>query len=265
MKKSNIRIVLILMITALLIMTGCSSSEDKTAVGISWCEDITVAESEYSEDLAAYIAAVKKAGGTPVLLDLYESSSEADEALKSIDALIITGGEDINPQYYRQEPAEELETVNSDRDTSDMLLVEAVMKTDIPVLAVCRGCQLINVAAGGSLTQDIPSQLETGDEMHRSADLVDFAYHNINIEYGSQLYDIMGETSLRVNSWHHQAIRELADSYEVSAISDYGIIEAIENKDRDFFIGVQFHPEWHVVEGDMEFLKIFEALINHAR
>lgn len=122
-----------------------------------------------------------------MLLDLYESSNEADEALKSIDALIITGGEDINPKYYRQEPAEELEAVNSDRDTSDMLLVEAVMKTDIPVLAVCRGCQLINVAAGGSLTQDIPSQLETGDEKHRSSDLVDFAYHNINIEYGSQL------------------------------------------------------------------------------
>lgn len=264
MKKPNIRIVLILMIAALLIMTGCSSSEDKAAVGISWCEDITVDESEYSEDLAAYIAAVKKAGGTPVLLDLYESSKEADEALKSIDALIITGGEDINPKYYGQEPADELEDVNSKRDASDMLLVEAVMETDIPVLAVCRGCQLINVAAGGSLTQDIPSQLETGDEKHRNADLADFAYHNINIEYGSQLYEIMGETSLRVNSWHHQAIRELADSYEVSAISDYGVIEAIENKDRDFFIGVQFHPEWHVVEGDMEFLKIFEALINHA-
>ncbi len=270
MNRKSIKLISLVMVFVLaaFFTVGCGSdnrTSDKTAVGISWCEDITVDESEYSEDLQAYITAVEKAGGRPVLLDLYESREEADKALESIDALIITGGEDINPEYYNEEPVEELEDVNTARDVSDMLLVEAVTDTDIPVLAICRGCQLLNVAAGGSLTQDIPSQLDTGNEEHRSADLIDFAYHNINIEHGSKLYDIMGEDTLEVNSWHHQCISELADGYTVSAISDYGIIEGIERDDKDFFIGVQFHPEWHVVDGDMEFIKLFEALIEHSR
>ena len=257
----------LIMLLAVFFTTGCGGSTDeasKVAVGISWCEDITVDESEYSEDLAAYITAVEQAGGEPVLLELYENRGEADKALDSVDALIITGGEDIDPAYYNEEPEEELEEVNTARDVSDMLLAEAVMDTDIPVLAICRGCQLINVAGGGSLTQDIPAQLDTGSEKHRSDDLVDFAYHNINIEEGSKLYEIMGTDKLKVNSWHHQSIKDLADGYTVSAVSDYGIIEAIERDDKGFFIGVQFHPEWHVVEGDTEHLKIFKALIKNA-
>ena len=228
-------------------------------IGISWCDDIDV--EEYGEDLQAYVDAVVKAGGNPVLFPLFESLEEADAALDMVVALILTGGEDIDPVYYNEEPHENLEEVNEARDKSDFLLLEAALERDFPVLAICRGIQVLNVFSGGSLYQDLPTQLDS-DISHRDLEEEDFEYHDIFIWEGSHLADIFGSGTMNVNSWHHQGIKELGDNLLVTAIADDDTIEGIQREDASFIIGVQFHPEWHVDDGDMEFLKIFEKMVS---
>jgi len=245
---------------------GCVESDipivdNRAIIGISWCEEIEV--EEYSEDLQAYIHAVDKAGGIPVLLPLIAEEGEAEEALDGIDALIMTGGEDIDPSYYNEEPDVNLEEVNSPRDKSDYILLNAALKRDMPVLAICRGHQFLNVVSGGTLYQDIPTQYET-EILHRSLDQVDFEYHNIGIVKGSKLTDIMGAGTILANSWHHQAIKDLGSGLYVIATAEDGMIEAIEREGDTFVVGVQFHPEWHVEDGDMEYLAIFEKLVDQA-
>jgi putative glutamine amidotransferase len=236
---------------------------DRAIIGISWCEDTDV--SEYSEDLQAYIDAVELAGGVSILLPLIAEEGEAVQALDGIDALIMTGGEDIDPSYYNEEVEPTLEEVNAARDQSDFILLTAALERDMPILAICRGYQFLNVVCGGTLYQDIPTQFET-ETLHRSLDQVDFVYHNIDIAEGSQLAEIMGSDPINVNSWHHQAIKDLGDGLSVVAMAQGGIVEAIEKDGSTFVLGVQFHPEWHVVDGDMAHLvhlALFEKLVEY--
>lgn len=233
---------------------------DRPIIGISWCEDTDV--SEYSEDLQAYIDAVELAGGVSILLPLLEEEAQANEWLEEIDALIMTGGEDIDPSYYNEKPDANLEDVNSERDQSDYILLTVALERNMPVLAICRGHQMLNVVCGGSLYQDIPTQYET-DILHRSLDEVDFEYHDIGIVKGSKLAEIMGSGSIEVNSWHHQAIKDLGLGLYIVATSADGMVEAIEREGMAFVVGVQFHPEWHVEDGEMEYLAIFEKLVEY--
>ena len=230
-------------------------------IGISWCEDISA--DEHSEDLQAYIDAVEKAGGEPILLPLITDEDQAQKALETIDGLVMTGGEDIDPSYYGEEPDAKLETVNPERDKSDYILLNAALEEDMPVLAICRGCQYLNVICGGTLYQDIPTQYDT-DILHRSVDQVDFAYHDINISEGSHLADIMGAGKLNVNSWHHQCIKEVGNGLKVVATAEDGIVEAIEKEEATFTVGLQFHPEWHVDDGDTQFLELFKKLVEYS-
>lgn len=269
MKKtalSKFGLVLIVLVLAAFATLGCgeaNSSLDTELpnIGITWCDEIDT--DEYGEDLQAYIDAVEKAGGNPILLPLIDSEEEAKEILKSIGALILTGGEDVNPIYYDEEPDPYLEEVNEKRDKSDFLLLDAAIESDFPILAICRGCQVLNVIRGGTLYQDIPTQYESTIP-HRSSDEIDFEYHDINIAEDSHLAGIMGSGILNVNSWHHQGIKELGDGLAVTAKTEDEMIEAIEMVDASFIIGVQFHPEWHVDDGDMEFLKMFKKIIKLA-
>ena len=233
---------------------------DRPIIGISWCEKTDV--SEYSEDLQAYIDAAELAGGVPMLLPLITDEAGANEWLEEIDALIMTGGEDIDPSYYNEKADANLEDVNSERDQSDYILLTAALEKNMPVLAICRGHQMLNVVCGGSLYQDIPTQYET-DILHRSLDEVDFEYHDIGIVKGSKLAEIMGSGSIEVNSWHHQAIKDLGLGLYIVATSADGMVEAIEREGMAFVVGVQFHPEWHVDDGDMEYLAIFEKLVEY--
>lgn len=236
-----------------------TSTDNRAIIGISWCEETDV--EEYSEDLQAYIDAIDKAGGVSLLLPLLTEEGKAEEALDSIDALIMTGGEDIDPSYYGEEPNANLEEVNSPRDKSDYLLLTAALERDMPVLAICRGHQMLNVVCGGTLYQDIPTQYET-EVFHRSPDQLDFEYHNIGIVKGSELAEIMGPGTVAVNSWHHQAIKDLGEGLYVIATAADGIVEAVEGDGTAFVLGVQFHPEWHVDDGDMVHLELFKKLIE---
>lgn len=259
-------VVLLSFVLLAFISFGCrnndsSSNPDLPDIGISWCEDIDT--DEHSEDLQAYIDAVEQAGGKPVLLPLIEDEDQAEKALAAVDGLVMTGGEDIDPSYYHEEPDANLETVNPARDKSDYILLSTALEKDMPVLAICRGCQYLNVICGGTLYQDIPTQYNTKLQ-HRSTDQVDFVYHDIDISEGSHLADMMGEGKLNVNSWHHQCIKDLGRGLKSVATAEDGIVEAIEKEDATFVVGLQFHPEWHVDYGDTQFLDIFKKLVEHS-
>ena len=237
----------------------------KVNVGISWCEDID--QEEHGEDLQAYINTVEKAGGNPVLLPLVKDQSEAKAELEKVDVLIMTGGEDVDPSYYNEEPDPKLEEVNKERDVSDMALLKEAIEEDRPVLCTCRGAQVLNVLRGGSLYQDIPTseEFKDSDILHRDPKQEDFTYHEVAIEEGSLLEHIVGADSLKANSWHHQGLKDIGEGLKVTARSADGMAEAVELEGSSYVVGVQWHPEWHVEEGDDSFLVFFTDLMDHAK
>ena len=242
--------------------TEAANDAPKVAVGISWQEDID--QEEHGEDLMAYINTVEKAGGEPVLLPLVETQDEAKAELEKVDCLIMTGGEDVDPSYYGEEPDPNLEDVNKERDVSDMAFLQEAIDEDMPTLCTCRGMQVLNVLSGGSLIQDIPTSEQFKEQtiVHRDPEEVDFTYHDLTIEEDSLLAKIVGDTTLNANSWHHQGVKEVGDNLKVTATSEDGMIEGLERTDCSYIVGVQFHPEWHVEEGDDSFLVFFTDLMN---
>lgn len=253
-----------------LVMIGCASHDfpafdDATTpqikIGISWLEDPN--QAEHGEDLQAYIDAVVASGAEPVLLPLIVNNAQAHQIVESLDGLILTGGEDIDPQLYGEAPIEQLEEIIPERDLSDLLLLEAALEQDLPMVAICRGMQVLNVYQGGSLYQDLPTQKPSHIE-HRCPDLVDFTYHSIEIKPGSLLAEILAADKVEVNSWHHQGIKTVGTNLKVIATAEDGMIEALQKSDSRFVLGLQFHPEWQYVEGNQQMLAIFEELNRQA-
>lgn len=181
-------------------------------------------------------------GGLPVILP-FVSAELAEEMVDHCDAILLSGGEDVDPQFYHQDPHQKLASTIPLRDEVELALIKAAMEKQKPILAICRGVQILNVALGGTLLQDIPSQVSDSiqhtQKAERSRDT-----HWTSIDASSKLYEIMGVESERVNSLHHQAIDRLAEELIVTAKSSDGIIEAVEHKDYgNFLLGIQWHPE----------------------
>lgn len=259
--KKSIAVILCLLIV-LTALSGISLAEAaKVRVGISWVADYP--DGDYDEDTQAYMNAVEKAGGEWVYLPCATDEASARAALAEVDCLILTGGEDIGPAHYGEEPDEMLETVNDVRDVSDFAYAKVALADDIPTLATCRGFQLVNVACGGTLYQDIPTMVESEID-HRDPAQEDFAYHTIAIEDGDSLVAkaMGGAGEYTVNSWHHQGVKELGEGLTVTAVAPDGIVEAFEKTDLTFMLCVQFHPEWHVDDGSDEFLAFFTMLME---
>ena len=209
--------------------------------------------------------AVTKAGGEAIYLPQIKTEEDAKNALAEIDALVMTGGEDIDPSYYGEEPNEKLETVNEDRDTSDSLLIKAALDEDIPMLCTCRGMQFLNAISGGTLYQDLPTQ-NPSDIDHRDPNREVFVKHEITVDNDNIVAAAFGgEGTYTVNSWHHQAIDQLGDNLKVVATAPDGIIEAVVREDKDYVMGLQFHPEAMIDEGDDSFLAFYTELIDQAK
>lgn len=264
-KFKTLMLNLVIMIFAVLCV-GCNNysirnKKDKPKIGIAWRKDFK--NEDYSESLQVYIDGVEKAGGIAVVLPKVTGEEEAKAILSTVDGLIMTGGEDVNPSYYGEKPHKNLEKTNSARDTSDYWIITAALKEDMPILATCRGLQMLNVVCGGTLYQDIPTQYET-KIIHRDPKKENFVYHKISIKKGTHLSSIMGSKDITVNSWHHQCIKDLGKNLEVVATAPDGIVEAVEYKGATFVEALQFHPEWHVNDGDKEFMAFFRALVKHA-
>ncbi len=237
--------------------TACGN-EEPVNIGISYMDAEAM-----GEDLQAYVDVVEQAGAVPVVLPLVTTEDEAEAAIEDIDALIVTGGEDIDPAYYGQQPADTLETVNVDRDKSDMLVLEEALDEDMPILLTCRGLQMLNVYQGGTLYQDLPTMYDS-DIQHRDPAEYDFTYHEITITEDSLLAGIVGGTTLEVNSWHHQGVDKLGQGLKVTATTADGLVEGIEMIDKTFVVAVQFHPEWNVIEHDGAQMEFFTELIEQA-
>ena len=221
-----------------------------------------------------YINSVRMAGGVPMVIPVTSDDAQIDAALAVIDGLIMTGGEDFDPlKWYGEEPVRALGEVVPSRDEFDVKLVRAAVAKGIPVLGICRGEQLLSVAFGGSLWQDIPSQIPSSYVKHRQGPTSGkYGTHSITIEEGSFLEQLLGARQATVNSFHHQAIKRMPQGFKAAAYSADGIVEAVERVEKlsDYadggamIIGVQFHPEVITAGGDTTFLPIFKKLISEA-
>lgn len=210
---------------------------------------------------------IEKSGALPVILPVVEDPEIMDAMLHFVDGLMLIGGEDVFPYYYGEEMHAQVPHVDRLRDKAELYLVKKALESGKPVLAICRGMQIANVAFGGSLYQDIPSQIP-GALIHsspveaNSGDRRGFRinYHNIFTEEGSRLREIIGE-KLVVNSFHHQSIKELGDNLKITARSGDGVVEAVENLEGTFFMGIQFHPEF--TQHNEDFMKIYEYFVRY--
>ena len=184
---------------------------------------------------ANYTEAVARAGGIPVIFPTVADSALAAALVRKVDGVIFSGGPDLDPSYYGETIWNETVQVDTLRDVSDLMLMRAALAARKPVMCICRGEQLMNVVLGGSLYQDLPTQVDTLVK-HGGG-----TWHRIGVEKGSVLYDLFGQDSLTVNSFHHQAVKKVAPGIRVTAHADNGIVEAYEYGDR--LIAFQFHPE----------------------
>lgn len=218
----------------------------------------------YSSISYNYLNSVLLAGGIPVPIPIVEDKNDIKQYVDLIDGIIFTGGEDVTPLYYNENPTRYIDYTSPERDEQEIQLLKEVLSRNIPVLGICRGIQIINVALGGTLYQDINSQV-TGSLGHSPSELpVHHLFHTIDIQQGSKLYDIFGTQNLKVNSFHHQSVKELGKGLKISALSTDGIIEAVEGTEEDFLVAVQFHPEDLTIKHP-HFLKLFKALVEKFR
>lgn len=211
--------------------------------------------------------AIEEAGGLPVLIPSRLSEASLRQIYERLDGVLLPGGGDIDPSYYEQEPQEKLFEVDRARDEMEFSLVRWAEKDDLPMFAICRGIQVVNVALGGNLVQDIPSMVQT--ELQHNIDITavprNKILHNVRIEEGSRLASIIGEPQVPVNSIHHQTIGDrIAPGLVVSARADDDLIEGLENPDKKFFVAVQWHPE-DLVADDARMRALFESFVATAR
>lgn len=191
----------------------------------------------------SYAACVLKAGGSPLLVPCTDDPEAALAALQACSGLIVTGGADVDPALYGEEPRPELGAISPERDALDRYTVDFMLQhPDLPVLGICRGIQSINAFAGGTLIQDIRSQVN-GALKHSQQAPGWYGTHDLRLEPGSQFAETLGEVPLRTNSFHHQAVAQVAEGFRAVAHSADGVIEAVERIGARFCIGVQFHPE----------------------
>ena len=206
---------------------------------------------------ANYFSSVIEAGGLPVALP--HDSALAGIYLDQIDALIVTGGDfDVNPAQYGEISRHEKVTLKPARTDFETTVTEGALKRDMPVLGICGGQQLLNVILGGTLIQHIPDE-NGGALEHEQSNPRDEAGHAVRVERGTLLHEITGADILEVNSAHHQAAKDLGEGVAVNAIAEDGIIEGIESARYRFCLGVQWHPEFSISQGDA---KILSALVR---
>jgi len=232
----------------------------KPIIGIN-CDYEEKGKQPYSFTNRDYSEAIIAAGGIPFLLPVINDKNDVEFLLKKIDGLLLTGGNDVPPQRYDEEKHEKTVCVHPDKDISDIALVGTAIQTKKPILAICYGTQLVNVVLGGSLIQDIPSEVKT-PIIHKDSKNERYT-HTITIEKNSLLYQIIGADCIETNSTHRQAIKRLGNGLKDTAHTEDGIIEALEWRDYPFLVGVQWHPER--MADSPHHLALFKALIKASK
>lgn len=212
-----------------------------------------------------YYTSILKAGAVPLIIPPFDDYNILINLLDSLDGLLLTGGGDINPLFLHEEPIRELHGINPYRDRQELMITRLAANRQIPILGICRGIQVMNAAFGGTLYQDIHVQME-GTRIKHDQDL-DRAYasHTVKIEKDSTLARIMKTDTLAVNSFHHQAVKEPAPGFRISARATDGVVEAIESSEFKSMLGVQWHPECFIMNNDECMMPLFDWLIQEAK
>ncbi len=213
-----------------------------------------------------YWQSVLQAGGVPVILPPFEDAEALTSALKSVDALMLSGGGDMNPLLVGEEPSPALHSITPQRDMAELLLTRIAWDMQLPILGICRGVQMLAVALGGSVHQDIREAMPQTTLVKHNQDLPrEWASHTVTVTVSSLLSNIMNGTKLAVNSFHHQAVATTGKHLRVCATASDGVIEAIESTEGKPILGVQWHPECFVLRNDESMMPLFRWLVNEAK
>lgn len=212
---------------------------------------------------ATYCRAVAIAGGAPLLIPGLADEEAVETVLPLLDGLLLTGGVDVHPRVYGQPIRPACERIDDQRDITELALVRLARRERLPILGICRGIQLLNVAFGGTLLQDIPTERQGAVDHRASIPEASQPVHELRLDAGSRLAELLGATSMHANSLHHQAIDALAPNLTATGWSEDGLIEAVEAEDWPFLIAVQCHPE-HLYEHDTRWLGMFRGFVQAA-
>lgn len=206
-----------------------------------------------------YVESLRRAGAVPVLIP--PQPENAADIIEGLDGILLAGGDDCDPQVYGEERHPTVEPMDPRRQSNDLTLARAARERGIPTLGICLGLQVMNIAAGGTLMQDINSAMET--EIEHASKPEDRARHDVIVEQGTRLSNIIGERELNVNSSHHQAIKSVGNGLRITALAPDGVVEGLEDPKHPFYVGVQWHPE--DMRGENSASSIFGAFVEAAR
>lgn len=210
--------------------------------------------------LPGYMKVLEMCGALPIMLPLTSDKDKLKQAFAMCDGLLLTGGHDVGPYVYGKEASKECGIPCKTRDEMEGILLEQAIKEDKPVFGICRGIQFMNAYLGGDLYQDLPTEYVCKVEHHMEPPY-DVAAHKVEVLEGTKLADIIGSGIHEVNSYHHQAVKTPADSVEIMAVSEDGLIEAFSVKNKKFMVGVQWHPEFSY-EVNPESVKLVQAFVD---
>jgi putative glutamine amidotransferase len=231
----------------------------KPLIGIGSDVNVTAGLRDRAFVYTTYVESLRQAGAIPVIIP--PQPENAEEIVRELDGLVLAGGDDCDPSAYGEERHASVEPMDPRRQNSDLTLARVARKRGIPTLGICLGLQVMNVAAGGSLVQDIDSQMKS--EVEHVSEPEDRARHDVRIEQGTRLATILRQAQLNVNSSHHQAIKNVGEGFRVTAYAPDGIVEGLEDPQHPFYVGVQWHPE--DMKGEQSASALFGAFVEAAR
>lgn len=212
-----------------------------------------------------YYQSILQAGGIPVIIPPYEDQDSIIQCIERLDGILLSGGGDMNPLIIGEEPLPGLHSICPQRDNAELMLIRNAVDRQVPILGICRGIQMLAVALGGSVYQDLDSQYHDAPLIKHSQDLArEYASHTALIQQDSILSQIFQQESIPVNSFHHQAVRDSGPQLHVTARSVDGVIEAVESSTHKSIMGVQWHPECFILRGDRSMMPIFQWLVGQA-
>jgi putative glutamine amidotransferase len=216
----------------------------KPVIGITTTQSTNVYHQPTILLMQSYVNAILQAGGVPVLIPSLVAEDGWDALYARLDGILFSGGGDIALEHFAGEPHPRIDDVDPARDSVELRMIRAAASDGKPFLGICRGCQLVNVGLGGTLYTHIPDQLPSALDHSYPGNMRTVLVHEVKIEEGTQMAEILGEPIIQVNSLHHQGLKDIAASLRVAGHAPDGLVEAVELPNHPFGLAVQWHPEW---------------------